>query len=38
VDRLMRNRSVLSSNTIKGPRCFLERETIPTLLITSWSL
>jgi len=27
---------VLSSSPIKGPRCFLEQETLPLLLSTGW--
>jgi len=31
-----RYRSVVDSNTIKGTHCFLEQETLPSLLSTGW--
>ena len=36
VARLTRNVEVVGSSPIKGPRCFLEQETLPILLSTSW--
>ena len=33
--RLAHNRTVLSLSPMKGPRCFLEQETLPSLLSTS---
>ena len=33
---LTRNMEVMGSNPIKGPRCFLEQETLPLLLSTGW--
>ena len=33
---LTRNMSVLGSSPIKGPRRFLEQETLPLLLSTGW--
>ena len=33
VARLTRNVEVVGSSPIKGPRCFLEQETLPLLLI-----
>jgi len=27
---------VMGSSSIKGPRCFLEQETLPLLLSTGW--
>ena len=30
------NLSVMSSSPIKGPRCFLEQETLLSLLSTGW--
>ena len=34
--RLTCNRSVVSSNPNKGSHCFLEQETLPSLLSTGW--
>ena len=34
VARLTRNVEVVGSSPIKGPRCFLEQETLPLLLST----
>ena len=34
--RLTRNVEVVGSSHIKGPRCFLEQETLPLLLSTGW--
>ena len=31
-----RNVEVVCSSLIKGPRCFLEQETLPLLLSTGW--
>jgi len=36
VVRLTRNVEVVRSSLIKGPRCFLEQETLPLLLSTGW--
>ena len=36
VARLTRNVEVVDSSPIKGPRCFLEQETLPLLLSTGW--
>ena len=36
VARLTRNVEVVGSSPIKGPRCFLEQETLPLLLSTGW--
>ena len=36
VARLTRNVEVVGSSPIKGPRCFLEQETVPLLLSTGW--
>ena len=36
VARLTRNVEVMGSSPIKGPRCFLEQETLPLLLSTGW--
>ena len=36
VARLTRNVEVVGSSAIKGPRCFLEQETLPLLLSTGW--
>ena len=36
VARLTRNVEVMGSNPIKGPRCFLEQETLPLLISTGW--
>ena len=36
VVRLTRNVEVVGSNPIKGPRCFLEQETLPLLMSTGW--
>ena len=36
VVRLTRNVEILSSSPIKGPRCFLELETLSFLLSTGW--
>ena len=36
VARLTRNVEVMGSNPIKGPRRFLEQETLPFLLSTGW--
>ena len=36
VARLTRNVEVVGSSLIKGPRCFLEQETLPLLLCTGW--
>ena len=33
---LTRNVEVVSSSPIKGPRCFLEQETLPLFLSTGW--
>jgi len=34
--RLPRNVEVVCSSPIKGPRCFIEQETLPLLLSTGW--
>ena len=34
--RLTRNVEDLGSSPIKDPVCFMEQETVPLLLITSW--
>ena len=34
--RLTRNVEVVGSSPIKGPRCFLEQETLPLLFNTGW--
>mgnify|MGYP006890312833 CR=1 FL=1 len=36
VAHLIRNVEVVGSSPIKGPRCFLEQETLPLLLSTGW--
>jgi len=36
VARLTRNVEVVGSSPIKGPRCFIEQETLPLLLSTGW--
>ena len=36
VARLIRNVEVMGLSRIKGPRCFLEQETLPLLLSTGW--
>ena len=36
VARLTRNAKVVGSSPIKGPRCFLEQDTLPLLLSTGW--
>ena len=36
IARLTRNVEVVGSSPIKGPRCFLEQETLPLLLSTGW--
>ena len=36
VARVTRNVEVVGSSPIKGPRCFLEQETLPLLLSTGW--
>ena len=36
VARLTRNVEVVGSSPIKGPRCFLEQETLPLLLNICW--
>jgi len=36
VARLTRNVEGVDSRPIKGPRCFLEQETLPLLLRTGW--
>ena len=36
VARLIRNVEVVGSSHIKGPRCFIEQETLPLLLSTGW--
>ena len=36
VARLTRNVEVVGSSPIKGPRCFLDQETLPLLLSTGW--
>ena len=36
VARLTRNVEVVDSSPIKGPRCFIEQETLPLLLSTGW--
>ena len=36
VARLTHNEVVVGSSPIKGPRCFLEQETLPLLLSTGW--
>ena len=36
VARLTRNVEVVGSSLIKGPRCFIEQETLPLLLSTGW--
>jgi len=35
VAHLTRN-EVVGSSPIKGPRCFLEQETLPVMLSTGW--
>ena len=34
--RLTRNVELVGSSSIKGPRCFLDQETLPLLLSTGW--
>ena len=34
--RLTRNEEVVGSSPIKDHRCFLEQETLPSLLSTGW--
>ena len=34
--RLTGNVEVVGSSPIKGPRCFLQQETLPLLLSTGW--
>ena len=34
--RLTRNVKDVGSSPIKGPRCFLEQDTLPLLLSTGW--
>ena len=34
--RLTHNVEVMGLSPIKGPRCFLEQETLPLLLSTVW--
>ena len=36
VARLTCNMEVVGPSPIKGPRCFLEKETLPLLLSTGW--
>jgi len=36
VAHLTRNVEVFGLSPIKGPRCFLEQETLPLLLSTGW--
>jgi len=36
VARLTRNVEVVVSSPIKGPRCFLEQETLLLMLSTGW--
>ena len=36
VARLTSNVEAVGSSPIKGPRCFLEQETLPLLLSTGW--
>ena len=36
VARLTRNVEVVGSSPIKGPRCYLEQDTLPLLLSTGW--
>jgi len=36
VARLARKVEVVGYGPIKGPRCFLEQETLPLLLSTGW--
>ena len=36
VARLTRNVEVVGSSLIRGPRCFVEQETLPLLLSTGW--
>ena len=36
VAHLTHNLEVVGSSPIKGPRCFLEQETLPLLLSTGW--
>ena len=36
IKRVHRNQSVLSSNPIKGSHCFIEQESLPSLLSTGW--
>ena len=36
VARLTRNVKVVGLSPIKGPSCFLEQETLPSLLSTGW--
>mgnify|MGYP000060686323 CR=1 FL=1 len=33
---MTRNVEVVGSSPIKGPRCFIEQETLPLLLSTIW--
>ena len=36
VARLTRNVEVVGLSIIKGPRCFLQQETLPVLVSTGW--
>ena len=36
VPRLTRNVELVESSPIKGPRCFLELDSLPLLLSTGW--
>ena len=36
VAQLTRNMEVVGSSPIKGPRCFLEQESLPLILSTGW--
>ena len=36
VAQLTRNMEVVGSSPIKGPRCFLEQESLPLMLSTGW--
>jgi len=36
VARLTRHVDIVGSSPIKGPHCFLEQETLPSLLSTGW--
>ena len=36
VARLTRNVAIVGSSPLKGPRCFIEQETLPLLLRTGW--